>query len=183
MAKLTKKQTNFLIEHDVPIDKTFDATGYSTAEYKNLMKDMDLLVAYGVIPCEAEGHKLRLRSGHCFQCNPDMLRYHLRHYEDQYLYLAYSISKKLIKVGITKDLDQREESLNETRYGDIDDWQIISSAFVYGAGVAETQIHNALSRYKVCAETYKDGRYVATRELFKCTKKMALEIFKRVASD
>ena len=182
MAKLTKKQIKFLNEHDVPENKTFDATGYSSGEYKKLMRDNDLWIAYGVIPCDAMGHKLRTRSGHCFQCDPDKLRYLIRHYQDQYLYLAYSPSSKFIKVGIAKDLYQREDSLNETRYGDIDDWQIISSAFVYAAGVAETEIHSALSRYKVYAETYKDGRYVATRELFKCTQKIALEVFKRVAS-
>lgn len=124
MAKLTKKQIKFLNEYDVPENKTFDATGYSSGEYKKLMRDNDLWIAYGVIPCDAMGHKLRTRSGHCFQCDPDKLRYLIRHYEDQYLYLAYSPSSKFIKVGIAKDLYQREDSLNETRYGDIDDWQI-----------------------------------------------------------
>lgn len=182
MSKLTKRQIIFLNKHGIPLDKTLDASGYSTSEYKSLMKDQDLWIAYGVNPCSAAGHKLRLRSGHCFECSPEKFVYQVRYADDQYVYLAYSTKQKLIKIGVTKNLAQREETLNKTMYGDVWDWKIISSAFVYGAGAAEFEIHNALSRFSIESATYKEGRFIATRELFKCSKKTALQHFKRVVS-
>jgi len=36
-------------------------------------RDLGLWVAYGVAPCDAEGHTLRTRNGHCLQCQGDGL--------------------------------------------------------------------------------------------------------------
>ena len=39
MATLTQEQTDFLKSHHIPMDKTFDASGLSSKEYKAKMKE------------------------------------------------------------------------------------------------------------------------------------------------
>lgn len=68
LAKLTKEQKAFLDRVGVPLSRVFDASGMRTAEYKQAMRDLGMWVAYGASPCEAEGHTLRSRTGHCVQC-------------------------------------------------------------------------------------------------------------------
>ncbi len=182
MAKLTVKQMKFLEGLGVPLDKTFDASHYSASEYREVMSFHDLWIAYGVTPCKANGHKLRTRRGHCVQCKPAALAYLTRYSEDQYIYFAYSSSTRLTKIGITKNMYQREESLNKQKYGGVDDWKIISSAYVLKAGEVETEIHNVLRKYQILSCTYKDGRDQATYELFKCTKSLGLKHFRKIVS-
>jgi hypothetical protein len=182
MAKLTVKQKKFLDSLGVPLDKTFDASYYSVSEYREIMSFHDLWIAYGVTPCKAMGHKLRTRRGHCVECKPATLAYLTRYSENQYIYFAYSTSSRLIKIGITKNMSQREESLNKQKYGGIHDWKIISSAYVLKAGEVETEIHNLLKKYQIPSCTYKDGRDQATYELFKCSKSLGLKQFRKIVS-
>jgi hypothetical protein len=179
---LTTVQKRFLDSIDVPEVKTFNASSYSTAEYKAIMSVSDLWVAYGVTPCKAQGHTLRTRAGHCIQCDPKKIAFLKRHSESQYVYLAHSKKTKLIKIGVTSDLYMRESTLNKQSYGGVNDWKIISSAFVYNSGVAESQIHRLLVDYKKSSHTFKDGAYSATRELFSCPQKTALMHFRKIVS-
>ena len=72
-SRLSQEQMAFLKNHDVPMSKVFDATGLATPKWKAEMKELDLLVAFGVTPCERKKHQLRARSGHCVQCNSKSL--------------------------------------------------------------------------------------------------------------
>ena len=45
MATLTDEQTDFIKSHHIPLDKTFDASGLSSKEYKAKMKENGALVA------------------------------------------------------------------------------------------------------------------------------------------
>lgn len=172
MAKLTRQELNFLKEMEVPLEKTFDATGCSTAYYKSHMQQLDLWVAYGVTPCSAFGHKLRTRAGHCLQCNTAAISYLKRHSKDQYVYMAFSKSTNWIKIGTTSDLSQRSISLNKQKYGGVKDWVILSSAYVYKAGEVESLIHSELSEYAELSFTDRGGEYQNTREIFYASKSM-----------
>lgn len=182
MAKLTKQEINFLMEMEVPLEKTFDASGYSTAYYKSVMRRQDLWVAYGVTPCSAFGHQLRTRAGHCLQCNTSTISYLKRHSQSQFVYFAYSESTNLIKVGTTADLSQRSISINKQQYGGVNDWVIISSAYVYKAGEVESLIHSELSEFAELSFTNRGGEYQNTREIFSCNKEFALKVFKKIVS-
>lgn len=182
MAKLTKQEINFLREMEVPLEKTFDATGYSTAYYKSVMRRLDLWVAYGVTPCSAYGHQLRTRAGHCLQCNTAGISYLKRHSQSQYVYLAYSKSSNWIKIGTTADLSQRSISINMQQYGGVSDWVILSSAYVHKAGEVESLIHSELSEFAELSFTNRGGEYQNTREIFSCNKKFALKVFKKIVS-
>ena len=72
MATLTQEQTDFLKSHHIPMDKTFDASGLSSKEYKAKMKENGALVAYGVPPCP-KGHTLKNKQANCLQCNPQAI--------------------------------------------------------------------------------------------------------------
>lgn len=54
------------------MDKTFDASGLSSKEYKAKMKENGALVAYGVPPCP-KGHTLKNKQANCLQCNPQAI--------------------------------------------------------------------------------------------------------------
>ncbi len=181
-TRLTAAQIKFLDSIDVPIFKTFNASSYSTDGYKRIMSVSDLWVAYGVTPCIAEGHTLRTRAGHCVQCDPKKIVFLKRHSESQYVYLAYSKKTKFIKIGVASDLMMRELSLNKQSYGGINDWKVISSAFVYNSGAVEAEIHRLLKDYQTTSYTFKDGAYSSSRELFSCPKHTALMFFRGIVS-
>ena len=73
MTKLTDSQTKFLGTQGIPLSQVFDATGMKSSEYKQIMKDIGMVVAIGVTPCDASGHTLRTR--HCselFDCDVEL---------------------------------------------------------------------------------------------------------------
>jgi hypothetical protein len=68
-----------------------------TWEWKQQMKGLGKLVAFGVYPCAAKGHTLRTRAGHCIQCNTANLSYLKRMNESADVYVAWSKGSKLVK--------------------------------------------------------------------------------------
>ena len=73
MVGLTVEQLAFLEGQQVPLSRVLDATGLSTKVMKAQMRYFGHWVAFGTAPCGAFGHTMKLRSGHCFQCNPKNL--------------------------------------------------------------------------------------------------------------
>lgn len=59
MIALIDDEKQFLIKYNIPESKIFDATGFSTWKYREIMKEKGYLVAIGVIPCARKNHRLR----------------------------------------------------------------------------------------------------------------------------
>ena len=177
--KLTKTQTDFLQQHGISMHQVFDATGLSQIKYGELMKNGGFVVAVGVTRCKKGNHSLRSKAGHCVICKPASLAFQKRYETPGDLYVLYSSSKRLVKVGVADDAHQRVDSVNKQLYGNINDWQLKFYTRVINAGHAEKIIHDALAEYKKPLYFLKGGTYTLAQEIFSCSIKHAIESIKR----
>ena len=181
MAKLTKKQITFLINQDVSLHKVYDATGLSATVYKREMKVLGKEVAIGVTPCQWAGHTMRTRSGHCAQCNTHTFAFRRRFNEANYVYIAKSDKKRLLKIGVTNDTYRRCAALNSHGYGGAYDWNIAYHEYCERAGRIEAHVHNILNQrgYQINRRYIKQGYYVDCQELFRCPLKQVMITLKK----
>ena len=122
MIELTKEQLNFINKHNIGISECFNAKGLKKSEYRPIMKEFNLVIAYNVTPCKKFDHSLRNRSGKCVQCNTASLAFQNRFSQSGVLYIAGSKNKETIKIGVSKSKEIRLESLNRIKYGGTNDW-------------------------------------------------------------
>jgi len=180
MPRPTEEQLEFFLRHEIPLSQVFDATGYSTGEYKAIMRELGMVVAIGVSPCARSGHTVRTRAGHCAQCGTHNLAF-LRRFDDAgYVYVAFSESLQLVKVGTTSDTNARLTTLNYFGYGGAYDWSIQFFSHCQRAGRVEFLAQQALWRYVVWRDYVKQGESVRCQELFKCPAKGAIAAVKNV---
>ena len=104
MVQLTNEQITFLKSQGIAPAQLFDASHTkSKADREAQMDALELSLYFGGAACAKGGHTLRTKAGHCIQCDTSKIAYQLRHSASGYVYLAYSQSKKLTKVGFTKN--------------------------------------------------------------------------------
>jgi len=173
--KLTKAQKEFIERHGIRAEEVFDATGYCQTYYRSVMKEKGYVVAWGVSKCNQGHDSLRTRSGHCVMCNPASLSFQKRHKNVGDLYVMFSPSKKLIKVGIADSAIDRVITLNKQAYGNIKDWEIAHVVRVTNAGYAEEFIHARLFLYNEEIFFKKNGEMVLSKEIFSCSVKDAIK--------
>lgn len=171
----------FLRHHQIPLSKVFDASDHSRAEYQRVMRALDMLVAYGVTPCQRGGHTLRTRAGHCAQCNTAVLAYQLRNDGTGYVYIAYSKASRLVKVGTSGSPEARMASLNKFRYGGADDWEIHESVWCERSGEVEFAVHNALDAHRAPGQYMISSGMSECYELFSCAKSVAVKALRAVS--
>ena len=68
MLQLTDEQKKFIEKYEIPVNVIFDATGFSTKDYKIYMKKNKIDFAIGVTKCEKSGHTMRTKYAHCAMC-------------------------------------------------------------------------------------------------------------------
>jgi len=176
--KLTKSQKEFIKRHGISLDEVFDATDYSQALYRNIMKNRGYIVASGVTKCNQNHDSLRTRSGHCVMCNPASLSFQKRHKNVGDLYVMHSQSTKLIKVGVADSAHERVISLNKQSYGDIKDWKLAYMVRIMNAGYSEEIIHNRLHLHREDRYFSKGGEMILAQEIFSCSIKNAIKEIK-----
>jgi hypothetical protein len=99
-----------------------------------------------------------------------------RHYESGYIYIAGSLSGRVVKIGTTKDLRRYQRYLQSGEYGGLDDWEMLYWLWVNeGAGRIEHEARSHLQRYKTMRPYQKDGRWQKAREIARCPFSTALE--------
>lgn len=164
--ELTTEERLFLARHKILPDHVLDARGLSASASRALAKAEGKLFILGS-PCEAEGHRLRTRRGHCIECDPANIAFIRRDSAPGYVYIAASKAAQLLKVGSCSDWKKRQEVLSAHKYGGFSDWQIIAWAKTAAMGRIEFEIHKKLEGLNVPGSYEKDGREQATRELFR----------------
>jgi len=181
MADLTVEQLAFLRQHGVSADQVFDATGMRRQDYARSMKSLGALVAVGVSKC-SHGHAMRLRSGHCVQCRPQGLAHLKRYQQSGRVYVAFSESGQLAKVGTADVPAERVAVLNTHAYGGFTDWELKFSLQTERAGRVEHLAHVHLQGYQAWGRKYwKDGRDQSCNELFECDVNLAIEAVQEAA--
>ena len=184
MGALTDEQVKFLNSQSISLSQVYDASGLSKQERIAQMDRLQVPFYYGGAACQASGHTLRTKAGHCIQCDTSKIAYQLRQSADGFVYLAYAKSKRYLKVGVSKN--EPSERLNTLRfeaYGGVSDWEMIKKVRLDYAGKKEFEIHSALEPFRIAASYVKsNGKIQECRELFCCDLKSALKVFDRLIS-
>jgi hypothetical protein len=177
--KLTKDQKAFLKEFDISLDEVFDAQYYSSSEWKSFVKNSHYKVVVGVTPCKNYGHVMRTRGGHCAICNPRNLRFQARHSDDNEIYVMYSPSTGLTKVGIADCAYTRQDSLNAMGYGTISDWKVIFCSRIAFAGKIEHFVYLKFKKYHYPIQHDLENSSVAT-EIYNCPYEKIIKFIEEV---
>ena len=183
MEDLTKEQIEFLSKQEISLGLVFNAEGLTAKERKSQMETLDMRFAYGVTPCRRMGHTLRSLAGECIQCNTHVIAFTNRYFDRGFIYVSISLSKELLKIGCTKNIQNRTSGLNKLSYGGINDWKIIFSDEVENAGKIEFAIHKKLSEYFYPVNYLRNGVTVNCREIFKCDKNYVVETVKNIIDE
>lgn len=174
---MTNEEALFFEKHNIPQFLTVDAKGKNPDEdFRNYMKLNNLYFAYNTAPCQKEGHKIKDRHHHCVVCMTACISFALRNSFFGFIYIAGSECGEFIKIGFTKEKTNREESLNRTKYGGLNDWKILFYAACKNAGLVEQKAKISLSKYHAKNIEYKNGKKLVADELFRCSFKNAMEI-------
>lgn len=186
MILLTIEQESFLKYHKIDISKIFDATWLRHKEYREIMKNLEKLLAIWVTPCEKAWHTLRTRHWQCVQCDVSLINYSQRWNKLAYVYIAGSIKWWILKVWFAEDVENRKEYLNSNKYAWLNDWEVIYRWKYSNAWQVESFLHTELSKYwfKIKYNTY--WREIICYETFKCnflTVKDILNNFKNNRDD
>ena len=181
MARLTKGQILFLTGQDIPLGKVYDATGLPSSCYRREMRELDKEVAIGVTPCQLFGHTMRTRSGHCAQCNTHTFAFRRRFNKANYIYIALSGNKSLLKIGVSNNPFRRISTLNSMGYGGACDWTMEWSEYCEKAGRVEATAHEILKLGGHQAESkyLRNGYTVHCQELFRCPLEKAIKSIER----
>lgn len=179
--KLTKNEFEFLQRVGIPVTSVFDASNLQRSTYGPRMKASGAVVASGVTPCKAEGHRLRDSRGHCVMCNPACLAHAKRHQVEGYVYVAFSASAGLVKVGYTSNLADRIRQMKLHKMASATDWTICESIFCKNAGRVESQVHRVLAKFRV--DVGYGARDGFSREVFQCGPRTAIIAMRKVVRD
>jgi hypothetical protein len=96
-----------------------------------------------------------------------------RHYEPGYVYIAGSLSGRMLKIGTTKNIQRQQQALRTKQYGSVGDWVLLYHVWVDQGGDVE---HNARRNLPRIVRYYtKDGRSQRGRELVSCDFSVAVD--------
>lgn len=168
MATLTQEQTDFLKSHHIPMDKTFDASGLSSKDYKAKMKQNGTLVAYGVPPCP-KGHTLKNKQANCIQCNPHAIASIKRQATQGHIYIAISPSELLTKISTTSDntdLATIQNQMNTEQHAGITDWQGVFFGKIDSVGEFENQIQQHFATVQIPKKLTPDSKTTKASQIY-----------------
>ena len=180
--ELSQSEKEFLKSHNVLPEQVFNAKGFSKSEYRLKMKAEGQIVAFNTTPCNAAGHKLRTRSGHCVMCNSAPLGFQKRNDLSGYVYVAGSILGQVLKIGFSNNYENREYHLNNQKYGGFDDWKVLIVLHGANGGNLELQLQSKLRKYSTSREYFHDNHYQEGNELFQCSILKVIEAINNLES-
>jgi Bacterial RNA polymerase, alpha chain C terminal domain/T5orf172 domain len=106
-----------------------------------------------------------------------------RYYGSGYVYIAGSLSHRVLKIGTTVNIRQQENRLRRTAYGSIDDWVLLYYVRVDEAGRIEHDARRRLVRYRELRMYDKEGHRQKGREIVNCRFGIALEALDGLLDD
>lgn len=161
---LSPEERTFLRHHKIDEARLFDARSYNVKGWGDEARELDLQFGVGA-PCK-DGHRIRVRSGHCVVCSPKNISYMKRETQPGYVYIASSRAGRIHKVGSTSDYRDRETRLQREAISGLTDWVIIAWFESPEAQREERKLQSLLSDYKISATYQKSTGVVSSRELF-----------------
>ena len=175
----TDEELRFLRWHDLSQEDVYDGRYQSKRSREAAAEKEGKFLILTSVECRAAGHRIRTRAGHCFQCDPLKLVYQIRHSKSAYVYIAGSLTGRLIKIGTARDIPQREYQLNYEQYAGFADWNILFSIRVSEAGKVE---HDASARVgrRIYRSYFKNGVEQIAVEALQCSFSAAVKAVERV---
>jgi hypothetical protein len=98
-----------------------------------------------------------------------------RYYGPGYVYIAGSLSHRVLKIGTTVNIRDQERRLQRSKYGSIDDWVLLYYVWVSEGGRIEHDARRLLHRYRQLRMYDKEGHRQKGREIVNCRFGIALE--------
>ena len=167
MAELTIEEKQFLEGSGVPYGGVLDAKGLEKKEWRDLIRSLEKWVIINSSPCQKEGHTIRTRAGHCYQCGGNNF-FTLRKLNFSHLYIAGSSNGRFLKLGSSKDFKKNIETLNRFKYAGVSDWQVIIAYEVVRSDKIEFQVQRKIKRFFVPEYVQMDGRDIVCLDTLKC---------------
>jgi hypothetical protein len=174
----TDDELQFLRWHRLNESDIYDGRHQSKASREAAAKRDGKYLVLTSVRCRAAGHRIRTRAGHCFQCDPLKLVYQIRHSKSAYVYIAGSLSGRLIKIGSSRDIPQREGKLRYDQYAGFDDWCVLFSGWAEEAGRLESDASTRVAGRRIYKRYFKDGVEQVAVEAFQCSFSAALKAIK-----
>lgn len=91
-----------------------------------------------------------------------------RYYSPGYVYIAGSLSHRVLKIGTTVNIRNQERRLQRTEYGSIGDWALLYYVWVSEGGRIEHDARRLLVRYRQLRMYDKEGHRQKGREIVNC---------------
>jgi hypothetical protein len=91
-----------------------------------------------------------------------------RYYAPGYVYIAGSLSHRVLKIGATVNIRNQERRLQRTKYGSIGDWVLFYYVWVDEGGKVEHDARRFLLRYRELRMYDKEGHRQKGREIVNC---------------
>ena len=91
--------------------------------------------------------------------------YRDRYYAPGYVYIAGSLSGRVIKIGTTINIRRQQKRLQNLEYGSLSDWKILYYVWVDEGGKIEHAARRRLRCYKTLRMYKKDGSWQKGREI------------------
>lgn len=182
--ELTEDELFWLKYYNASPDDIFDARGMtSKKQYHDPAKAEGKELVLVLSTCK-DGHRIKCRNGHCFFCTPTCLKFRKRYSETAWVYIAYSKSENLHKIGMSSNLKKRHLSLKSGRsaYAMANDWVVEAKIYVDNSGTIENEVMKELDPFSVEAFYEKDNTFHRTKEIFDCTFKQAYEALEKVCT-
>ena len=104
-----------------------------------------------------------------------------RYYEPGYVYIAGSLSGRVLKIGTCLKVNKESQYLRNKRYGGINDWVVLYHVRVEHRGMVEHDARRDLPREVRYYE--KDGRWQRGREIVVCDFSVALNALSDCLTD
>ena len=186
-ALLSPDELRFLVRNGCSEEDVYDGRGQSkegrAMHAKEAGKHLVLCGVIGRGDCRRKGHRLRTRAGHCIQCNRLNVVYQKREDKPGYVYIAGSLSGRVLKIGTTGDLNQRENRMRAEGYGGSKDWIILASVYVSKGGEFERAASDRVNGERGYRTYFKDGIEQGAVELHLCAFSEALRAMTQRLSD
>lgn len=171
----TKQEIAFLKAQRIPESLVFHGGSLPKRLYRPLMQELGAILITGASPCQAAGHTIRTRAGHCAQCDTARIAFQRRHSSPGFVYVAASPRLRLHKVGSTNNVSKRLGTLNHCGYGGTSDWGLIDQVYSNNAGQTEFNVHAQLEQFRHPVRYQRDGSWVECREIFKASATTILQ--------
>lgn len=176
-ARLTKREIAFLARERIPTRWVMNARPFrdcNLAHCRQKMVETSTYLAFCYGPRCGFRHRLMNRRGKCVQCDQTLLERTRMSIRYAYVYLAESVTSRLVKVGSCTDLDKRERELNRhDKYAGATDWRIRASHYTIAAGMFEESLKRRLRRHQVACLSDRYGKPQQAREAFRCSYRTA----------